>query len=231
MKNNTLCLSRVRLAALILCAAFSLHFQRANAANISNLPAATAADLKGKTFDLSKMKLTMAQIQKLPDDAQITVPGGNVVSAKRYRKIAMAIQKIQQRKLTLNSPMAFSRTQGVPSAQISKGVDLKKLMARPDSDVLQLPDGRKITVKDLKGLSELYQQLHGQSLESVQGANVPKRPNLAGKAIMVSSVEEIQKMSDLPDDTIVENPKGKRATLGEIRKYAQVTGKPVGVGR
>lgn len=231
MKNVLLCLPRLRFVTVLLFAGLILQFQNGHAAGVvSGTPTAGPVNLNAKAFDLSKTKLTMAQIRQIPDDAQITVPGGHTVSARRYKKIADAIQKIQARSLKLDPANAFSRAEGAPQAQITKGADIAALAKRKDSDVLQLPDGRKITVRDLKKLSEVYKQIHGQPLTAISSGS-PKRPNLEGKAIMVATAEDIQKLEKMPDSTIVENPKGKRATLGELRTFAKEHGKPVGVGR
>jgi hypothetical protein len=175
-------------------------------------------------------KMTMAQIKALPDNAQVRIPSGRVVSALKYKRVADAILKI---KAAGNSTMPqpqflFAKPSGTAKVQLREGVNLQEIAKRPDSDVLQMPDGNKITVGDLKKLSVLQQKLTGKSLLEMKSS---ARPNLSGAAIKVSSPQDIKKLADKPDSTILESASGKRVTLGELREYAKTHGTPLGVAK
>ena len=88
-------------------------------------------------------------------------------------------------------------------------------MARPDTDVVQLPNGMKLTVGDMKKLAELSPALKGRAM-------LPQaRGDLNGAAIRVTSSADLSKLRNAPDTTILENPNGVRVTLGELRAHAR----------
>jgi len=173
---------------------------------------------------------TMKQIRMLPPTTQVQLKSGRVVPASQVSKLADAILEIRKKGFTqqIRPQYKFSTAQGQPALQLKPGVNLREVSKRPDSDVLQLPDGRKITVGDLKKISELRRQMTGQSLLDIQ----PKQgalPSRTGTAIKVRSTNDIKALGDKPDSTILENNQGKRITLGELKAYSKMTGKPLGV--
>lgn len=171
---------------------------------------------------------TMNQIRSLRDDDVVRFASGRTATAKSVKGMAVAITKIREAGLT-STPKAnyqFSRLQGNPQLQLRKGTDLAEVAKRPDLDVLQLPDGRKLTVADLKKLSALNKQLNGKSFFEMQTR--PVNPIRVGSAQKIASPADVQKLENKPDSTLLESPSGKRITLGELRVYAKETGKPLG---
>lgn len=183
--------------------------------------------VSGNSVQITK-QTSMNQIRALPDHAQIRTPNGRVMSAQRFKTLADAIAAA--RKISPagkpHPQFAFSRTQANAQVQLKPGVNLKEIAKRPDNDVLQLPDGRKITVGDLKKLSVIQQKRTGQSLLDVKPA--AQRPSREGPAIKVNSKAELNKLADKPDSTILESRTGKRITLGELRAHAKAQGRAVG---
>lgn len=182
--------------------------------------------LSGNSLQITK-QTSMNQIRALPDNAMIRTPNGRVMTAKRFKTLADAIAEVRKAG-PAGKPdprFAFSRTQGAAQVQLKPGVDLKNIAKRPDSDVLQLPDGRKLTVGDLKKLSAIQQKRTGKSLLDMQSAT---RPSWEGPAIRVNSREELAKLGDKPDSTVLETRTGKRITLGELRAHAKAQGKAIG---
>lgn len=185
------------------------------------------AALSGNSLQITK-QTSMSQIRALSDNATVRTSNGREISAKRFKALADAI--VEARKVgpmaKPNPAFAFSRTQGAAQVQLRPGVNLKEIAKRPDSDVLQLPDGRKFTVGDLKKLSAIHQKRTGKSLMDVQAS--VQRPSREGVAIKVSSKEELKSMAAKPDSTVLETPGGKRITLGELRAVAKARGKTIG---
>ena len=175
-------------------------------------------------------KTTLNQIRALPDAAEVRTPGGRVVTAGRYKMLADAMLRIKKAGKAPQARAEFmlSKTQGAAKVQLKEGVDLASLAKRPDSDVLQMPDGNKITVGDLKKLSVLQQRLGGQPLTSIKAA---ARPSLTGSAIKITSPADIKKLQGKPDSTVLENSTGRRITLGELRNYSKTRGLPLGVAK
>ena len=162
---------------------------------------------------------TMKQIRALPDDAQVRTANGSVISAKRYKLLADSITSIRKIGATArpDPKLSFSRTQGQAQVQLKPGMNLADIARRPDSDVLQLPDGRKLTVGDLKKISAVRQALGGKSLLAAQPQS--QRPSMAGPAIRINSNKDLIKLAYKPDSTVLESSNGKRITLGELRAY------------
>jgi|GEM_PF-2179279 len=204
------------LAALIYMAVVNRAEAQTNP--VPKLPATRAVGPQTKLSDL----------RLLPENAMVQTPSGREIPAKHYVKLADVMAKIRQNGITPrpNPKFIFSRTQGAPQVQLKPGVNLKEVAKRPDTDVLQLPDGRKLTVGDLKKIAVLHQKQTGKSLMDINpSANSPSRQ---GNAIKVTSNADIKKLSSQPDSTILETPKGKRITLGELRAYAKANNKAFG---
>lgn len=182
--------------------------------------------VSGNAVQMTK-QTSINQIRALPDNTILRMPSGRVMTAKRFKTLADAIT--QARKVgpagTPDPKFAFSRTQSAPQLQLKPGVNLREVAKRPDSDVLQLPDGRKLTVGDLKKLSALQQRRTGKSLLDAQAS---ARPSREGPAIRVDSREDLGKLGDKPDSTVLETRTGKRITLGELRALAKAQGKAIG---
>lgn len=197
---------------------------------IGSTTSAFAID-KAAPQDISHYQITkqttITQIRNLPENTQIKTPSGRTITALQYKKIADAILKIRsQGKSTQVKPQfKFSHTTGAPKIMLKPGADLKEISTRPDSEVIQLPDGRTLTVGDLKKLSKVHEITKGKSLFSN-----PSKPKVsrAGKTIKVYSQEDFKKLESKPDSTVLETKSGKRMTLGELRAYAKANGLPVG---
>lgn len=94
--------------------------------------------------------------------------------------------------------------------------DLLGALKRADSDTIQLPSGRQLTVGQLRLLKpELEKQL-GRPLDSLPVRQIPTGPaTKLQRTIDRAGWKGILKQ---PDSTVLESPNGKRITVGELRQ-------------
>lgn len=157
---------------------------------------------------------TLTSIRALPAGAQVELGNGAKVPAQRMVAVADAIRRAQSKPRSA-STSNFSKTTASPALVLRGGTHLPSVMARPDTDVVQLPNGMKLTVGDMKKLAELSPALKGRAM-------LPQaRGDLNGAAIRVTSSADLSKLRNAPDTTILENPNGVRVTLGELRAHAR----------
>jgi len=187
-----------------------------------NLPASTAKQIAVTP------QTRLADVRALPPGTVVRLPNGHLMPAQHVAKLADAISKIQQGggAAKANPQLAFSRTTAPAQLQLKPGVNLREVAKRPDSDVLQLPNGQKLTVGDLKKVAAVEKARTGRSL--LEAPSVAALPSRAGPALRITSRDDFRKLDGKPDSTVLESSKGKRITLGELRAYAKVNGKPLG---
>jgi hypothetical protein len=159
-------------------------------------------------------QLSLQSMRNLPDTAEIETRRGTVVSTRRFVEVADAIRGAHSRPRT-PSPSGFSRTAAAPSVVVRPGTHMPSLLARPDSDVVRLPNGTRLTVGDMKKLAQIAPQLRGRPLVA------DTRADLRGNAVRISSARELANLRTAPDSTVLENPNGVRITLGELRAEAR----------
>jgi hypothetical protein len=88
---------------------------------------------------------------------------------------------------------------------------------------VQLPNGPKVSVADLTRLDSVMQRWKGHGIVAQAPAG---RPSLTGPAVMVHNTHDLAGLQGKPDSTVLENPKGVRVTLGELRAQAKATAVP-----
>ena len=170
-------------------------------------------------------KTKFSQIQALPDSTMVKMPDGNEARAGNLKALAKFIKMAKAQKGSVKPTAQFAKPQGMAQLQISKGANFHMLMQRKDSDVLQLPSGRKLTVGDYKKIDQFAKMMTGRGITERQAAP----PSTSGPAIKIKSKSDFDALKDKPDSTVLEGPLGKRITLGELRAYAKKNNKPVGV--
>jgi hypothetical protein len=166
--------------------------------------------------------VTLAHLRTLPPDTPLRTAGGRVVTARQMIAMTDAIRSAANRP-RVPSETGFSRPQGPATIELSRGSYLPAVMNRPANDVVQLPNGPKVTVADLKRLDSVMQRWKGHGIVAQAPAG---RPSLTGPAVMVHNTHDLAGLQGKPDSTVLENPKGVRVTLGELRAQAKATAVP-----
>jgi hypothetical protein len=159
---------------------------------------------------------TLQGLRNLPADATVQTRSGRVVPARQVVALADALRATSA-KPRQPSETGFSRTQAAASVQVRPGTYLPGLLSRPANEVVQLPNGVKMTVGDLNKFNALMQRVQGRSVAQLPSS----RANLAGPALRINSARELERLRDKPDATVLENRNGVRVTLGELRAKAK----------
>jgi hypothetical protein len=97
-------------------------------------------------------------------------------------------------------------------AKINNYNDFRSALKRADNETIQLPSGRLVTVGQMK-----FMQPHiDKKLAALPSSQ--KRPVLTGPAVKVTSMTDWKVIARMPDNTVLENQAGKRATVGELKQ-------------
>lgn len=88
------------------------------------------------------------------------------------------------------------------------------ILSRPDSDRVQLPNGRHVRVGDIRRLSALAQKMQAKPGAMAAPALAAKP---AATGIRVSNAAELAAALKRPDGDTVVLPSGRRATVGQLR--------------
>lgn len=183
-----------------------------------------APALANEQFEVTKTT-KMSQIRALPDNKLVRMKNGRVIPAKNLKAFADMLKNLNTKSAPVRASEKFSTAQGAAQIQLTKGSNLHLLQGRNNSEVIQLPSGRKLTVGDFKKLDQVAVAMTGKSITSRQAA----LPKGSGTPIKIKSKKDFETFADKPDSTILESPSGKKITLGELRAYAKKNNKPLGV--
>lgn len=183
-----------------------------------------APALTNEQFEVTK-KTKLSEIRALPDNKPVRMTNGRVIPAKNLKAFADMLKSAKTKSAPVRATEKFSPAQGAAQIQLTKGSNLHLLKTRSNSEVIQLPSGRKMTVGDFKKMDQIAIAMTGQSITSRQTAP----PTGSGTPIKIKSKKDFETFSGKPDSTILESPSGKKITLGELRAYAKKNNKPLGV--
>jgi hypothetical protein len=99
-------------------------------------------------------------------------------------------------------------------AKLSPALSSSAILSRPDTDLVEMPDGRRMRVGDLRRLS-----VHAQKLQARAGAlrspALTARPAASG-ARVASAADLAAALKRAGGETVV-LPSGRRATVGQLR--------------
>lgn len=164
-------------------------------------------------------QVTLQSLRSAPPTAMVETKRGRTVSAAHVVAIADAIRAANA-KPRAASPSGFAKPSGAASVVLRPGSHLPSVLARPASDVVQLPNGTKMTVGDLNRVASVMQRMGRGSVASLPSS----RASVNGPATRVASARDLEALKDKPDSTILENRNGVRVTLGELRGAAKRPG-------
>jgi hypothetical protein len=115
-----------------------------------------------------------------------------------------------------SSPVrAMAAPAAAPSAlKLAPGLPASAILARPDSDLVEMPDGRRIRVGDIRELSGMAQKMQ-VAPNSMRPPALAVKPTAAGTR--VSNPAELAAALKRPDGDTVVLPSGRRVTVGQLR--------------
>jgi hypothetical protein len=136
-------------------------------------------------------------------------------------------------------PQTIKPAPATPQPMVVKfkpGITMQSLAARADTDVVELSNGRRVSVKALRTLSSLQKKMRAAVPGSKRPAALKMKPAAKGKLLKTNA--DLQAALKGPDNETVQLPSGKLVTVGQIKflqpyvekqlghKIAVVSGRP-----
>ena len=148
-----------------------------------------------------------------PDGDRVELQDGRRLKIGDIRRLTSLTQKARAATPGSRMPQALKLKPSAKGAPLISSDDLAAALSRPDSETLQLPSGKTMTVGLLKLVREDVERQLGRSLTSTTA-----RPDLSGPAVRVQSGTDWKNILQRPDNTVLESPGGKRITVGELKQ-------------
>jgi hypothetical protein len=167
-------------------------------------------------------QLTHESLVGRPDTDLIELSNGRRIQLGDVRRMLAQSQKI--RAAASAPPSVFRVAPAATGLRIQTSTDLgNALRTMRDSDTVQLPSGRRVTVGQIKALQPAIEKRLGHKLG--EPATTVK---LTGPSIkFATGLTDVQVHKLLPvhpaNETILESPRGTRVTVGQIQQYLQST--------
>jgi len=187
---------------------------------------AQAADAQGGKPDKSirsnvlgyrqGMKIS-EEIAGRPASDKIEVSGGRSITVGEIREKRDILMKLRQPRGN-RKPAGLKLIPAGSGAKIETAEDVAAALKRPDTDTIQLPSGKTVTVGKLKFIKPYIERVLGRSIDVAPTQTSVKKPVFVGPATKVDSKTDWDKIQKLPEDTILESPHGKRFTVGMLKK-------------
>lgn len=172
----------------------------------------------GEAAQNNMLKLTpdmsAATLAGRPDSTLVLLPSGKTIKLGKLRRLLDLSRKAKQAKAK-PLPRALTLQPAQAGHPVRDAQDLSAALKRSDRETLQLPSGKRITVGMLRYLQPLVEQRLGRKLSGP--ATRSKRTGNIIKIKKTTDKEDWIKILQQPDSTILENPNGKRVTVGELK--------------
>lgn len=150
-----------------------------------------------------------------PGNELVLLPSGRKLSIAKLQKFSAISKKLRQVK---NQPMRMGlKFQPAASGiQVKNGADLSAALKRSDSETVELPSGKLVTVELLRYLQPEVDRRIGRNI-----AITTERYDSGSKPIAIKSTTDKEYWKEIllkPDSTVLEAPDGQRITVGELKQ-------------
>jgi hypothetical protein len=159
--------------------------------------------------------ITAQSLAGRPDSDFVEFSNGRRLRVRDIRRL----QTVQQKMMAANPgrllPAALKVKPASKGRLLNTQADIVAALKRPDSETVQLPSGRLVTVGQIKFVQPLVEKRLGRSLAQIN------QSNLEGPAIKITKTttkSEWINILRMPDSTVLESPNGKRITLGKLKQ-------------
>jgi hypothetical protein len=159
-------------------------------------------------------------LQGKADTDLVELSPNRLIKVGEVRRLTTLAKKIQASKPGSHTPQVLKLKPAAQGKLLKNASDLSEALKLPDSDTVQLPSGRTLTVGMLKLVREDVESKLGKSLTSLT-----LRPNLNGAALKVTAKSDWKDILQRPDTTILESTSGTRITVGELKQALAASGK------
>ena len=146
-----------------------------------------------------------------PDSAMVMFPSGKQMSLGQIRQLKALGQRMRT---TVRKPLPapLLARPAARGTRVATTDELRAALSRPDSDTIELPSGRRMTVGQLKFVMPQVEQALGRPLGAGGAAASPAR------VLPVDSRSDWKSILQMPDTTLLQTPNGTRVTVGDIKQ-------------
>jgi hypothetical protein len=199
-----------RLIGMLLCAGMVLF----SATGSKAASMATQGGATGSSILKISPGMSPAVLAGRPDSESVQLPSGRTITLGKLRELSRLSQRLKEAKAK-PLPTALTLQPAKTGRLVKNANDLSAALKRPDSETVQLPSGKRITVGTLRYLQPLVEQRLGRKF-----SDAGTQPDRAAKIIKIESTTDKKAWINIlkqPDATVLESPAGKRITVGELK--------------
>jgi len=174
-------------------------------------PGIAAVDLRKATIVRIGPGFGTSDLAALRDDQYVETASGKRTRVGTVRAWRTAFAKARARHPTAVA-LPLVRLPPGPCLPLKPGETREQILARPPSDVVCMPSGRKVSVQQLRLAVPFMQHYKGLVLANTATAT-------AGPVVHISNAAELKdELARAPDNTVLVTPHGKQATVGQIKQ-------------
>jgi hypothetical protein len=187
---------------------------------VRDLQAKIASAPKPPAPLVAKPGQKLATLTSAPAGTRILLPNGRSVSKEQLSKLQSIRAKLDQKRTP--KPIPLPTTAPAQATIGQNGFTMADALKRPGNEVIQV-GSRRYTADALRSID---QQLRASPAEpkglldrTGRGAGTASAPAAAGPRLKVARGAKLSDVLSKPDNTVVETPSGKTATVGQIKQY------------
>jgi hypothetical protein len=157
-------------------------------------------------------ELRVADLQGRPDSDQMEFANGARVRLGDLRRLTAFARELRAAPVKALPPALTARpaARGIP---VNNADDLRVALGRPDSDTIELPSGRRLTVGQLKFLQPQVEKELGRPLPVGKA-----QTRTTDSTVKVGARSDWKSILQMPDTTVLEAPDGTRVTVGDVKR-------------
>ncbi|MEZ4601470.1 MAG: hypothetical protein R2940_16905 [Syntrophotaleaceae bacterium] len=129
--------------------------------------------------------------------------------------VAISIMAIMTIPLATEAADLGVQPAGPHVVPISPDLRLSSLASRPDSDQVELSDGKRVRLGELRRMDQAARRLRSAPATAIVPAPLRHKPAATGKR--VDSPTALAEALKYPDNETIELPSGHRLTVGQLR--------------
>ena len=190
---------------------------------ILNSPVSTSAagtsglDKHNGTLQLTP-SMSLSALAAHPDTTPVLLPAsGKTIPLGTLRRLT-ALGSTAKQAGSGQPPRAITLSPSASGHPVTTRQELTQALKEADGATLRLPSGKTITAAMLRYLQPLVEQRLGRPLASSQAG---KKSGTIVRIQPTTTKKEWQQILQKPDSTLLENPQGKRITVGQLKQAFQ----------
>jgi hypothetical protein len=187
------------------------------------VPALNAAPAADASVIRYSPGMNAEQFRALPDSARLVLPDGRQLRVGDLRKLT-ALGKQMRATTRKQLPPALVQRSAPRGTRVASADDLRAALSRPDTDTIELPSGKRMTVGQLRFVMPQVERGLGRPLGAGGAA--------AARVIHVNARSDWKGILKMPDATLLETSNGTRVTVGDIKRRLREESTPrIGMSR